>query len=224
MNRLRLSLAILIALGFCGPATAKPVPPADPASRDRAAPPAPARFDRVGAAARLERIAELVARSNAPNLVGEQRWNELLSTFRPGLIGCSTHRQFAVVVNKLLHRAGVSHFRYYTDADWSYWHLRAAFGNSPAARRVAYIGLFPQRINNRWFVRGILEGTPADGSAIGVGDEILSVNGEPYSPIRSFEGTAGKPTTITLARMPGAAYSVTLTPATGSLYEAMQNA
>ncbi|UCC28733.1 MAG: hypothetical protein JSU86_11085 [Phycisphaerales bacterium] len=173
---------------------------------------------------RLERIVELIDASNAPNLIGRERWGELLTLHRPKIERASSHRRFAEAVNALLKASGVSHFSYFTKDDWYYWHLVSTFDGGGRDTRVAHIGLFPQRIGTRWFVRGILEGSVADAANIRVGDELLTVDGRPFGPVRSFEGKEGKPVRLRLRRKPELIYNITVTPVKESLYEAVQRA
>jgi len=89
---------------------------------------------------------------------------------------------------------------------------------------VAHIGVFPQQIEGRWFVRGVLEGGPADRAGLLVGDELISVEKEPYSPIHSFLGTAGQTLTMKIRRRPELVLAIDLQPVRESLYGAMQRA
>lgn len=173
---------------------------------------------------RLERIAELIDASNVPNLIGRERWSELLILHRPKIEQASSHRQFAEAVNALLKASGVSHFSYYTKDDWHYWHLVSTFDRGGPDTQVTHIGLFPERIGMRWFVRGILEGSVADAANIRVGDELLTVDGRKFSPIRSFEGKEGKLVRLRLRRKPELIYNITVTPVKESLHEAVQRA
>ncbi len=174
--------------------------------------------------ARLERIVELIEASNTPNLIGQERWSKLLALHRPRIEQASSHRRFAEAVNALLKASGVSHFSYFTRDEWLYWHLVSTFDRGGPDTQVAHIGLFPQRIGARWFVRGILQGSVADATDIRVGDELLHVDGRPFSPIRSFEGKEGQPVQLRLRRKPGLIYNIVVIPVKESLHEAVQRA
>jgi carboxyl-terminal processing protease len=181
-------------------------------------------FDQVGPRERLSEIAELVEESGAVHHTGLDRWRSLLEGQRSAIEAAETHAQFAAAVNKVLKSTGVSHFKYLTDRDWAYWHLRSAFGGNTPERQAEHAGIFAERIGGRWFVRGLLEGSEAASKDMRIGDELLTVDGRPFSPIASFRGKAGKPTHIRLRRRPGLIYYVILTPVRDSLYEAMQKA
>ena len=75
--------------------------------------------------------------------------------------------------------------------------LRGVFGRS---RPYAGIGVFSARIDGRDFVDLLLEGYPADRAGLKVGDEIVSVDGAPYHPIRSFRGKGGRDAAVAIRR------------------------
>ncbi len=183
------------------------------------------RFAETGAEARFAQILKLVKKSNAPKLVGPERWDELVVSHRDRILRAESHSEFARAVNKLIKASGISHFKYYTDQDFAYWHARSAFGGGEESH-VAHIGLFPQKIEGRWFVRGVLEGSPASESniKIRVGDEIVSVDDRPYRNFAAFVGKAGQATTVVFRRSAALTYSVRITPRRGSLHESLQRA
>ncbi len=174
--------------------------------------------------ARLERVVELVEASRVPDLIGLEHWRELLTLHRPSIERASSRAQFAGAVNAMLKAAGVSHFHYFISDDWLYWHLASTFEEDGPETRIAHIGLFPQLIGGRWFVRGILKGSVADETDIRVGDELLTVDSEPFTPIRSFKGKGGTSVRVRLQRRPGLIYVVDVTPVKESLHDALQRA
>lgn len=176
------------------------------------------------AASRLGEILRKVKSSNAPELIGKARWSALVAEHREAIEACTTHETFAAAVNRLITDSGISHFRYYTDDDWAYWHLHGAFGSEGPESEIAHVGIFPQEIDGRWFVRGVLEDSPAEGLDIRVGDELVSVDGMPFEPVRSFRGRAGRPLTLTLRRRPGQEFDVQVVPTMESLHQATQRA
>ena len=172
---------------------------------------------------RLDRVIRLVDKSNAPNLIGRRRWRDLVALHRPLIERTLNHQEFAEAVNALFGATGLSHFHYYTDQDWFFWHLRSAFGGGSESH-ADHIGLMTEQIDGNWFVRGILEGSAATDSALRVGDELLSVDGRPFEPIGSFSGKAGKPVTVRVRRKPGLVLNVEIIPVRESLHDAVQRA
>ncbi len=180
------------------------------------------KFSPATTEARLGRILELVGDSNAPNLVGVRKWRTLIGQHREEIVSARTHRQFAAGVNRLIHDAGISHFGYYYDEQWKFWHMRGVFGGN--AGDVAHVGIIPERIDGRWHVRGILEGSPCDGVDVRVGDELVSVDGFTYQPVTAFAGTEGRSVRLRVRRKAGLTYNIDVVPVKESLYEAMQRA
>jgi len=181
------------------------------------------RFTPECAAKRFDRFVELAEASSAPSLIGEARWRELVAAYRPKVISAKTHEQFADGVDALIRDGGISHFDYVPDYDWSYWHLASFFGEENKYE-VAHIGLFPEKIDGRWFARGVFEGSVAQKAGILVGDQIVAVDGRPYAPIASFHGKEGTAVTVRVQRKPGEFHDFEVTPVKESLYHAMEHA
>jgi len=215
-------LALIVALAALfrfGSATSAEAPDGRGSAR-----PAAERFHEVGAAARWAEIDDRVEQSNAPPLVGPARWQAMSQTRTHDIEACVTHHDFARTVNDLFADTGVSHFHYYTERDWSYWHLLSVFFSDEPGVQVEHIGIVPERIAGRWFVGGILEGSPAESTRLRVGDELLSVDGEPYRPIASFRGRAGQQIHLTVRRRPRLSLEVAIVPVKESLHVAVQRA
>ncbi len=204
----RRTLSCVLLLVGAGPLVSAPVP----YSSDFAA---------------VERFADIesqIVGSNAMFLAGEGKVRNLLARHRETIESCSTHSSFAQAVNRLIGDIGLSHFHYYTDEDWQYWHLRSYSADDSSEHQVEHAGIIPQKLGTHWFVRGILEGSPADGKGLRLGDQLLSVDGAPYSPVKAFRGTAGRPVKVRVRRGPDRIHEVTLVPKKESLYAAMQRA
>jgi carboxyl-terminal processing protease len=103
-------------------------------------------------------------------------------------------------INLLLDELKTSHTVLLTPDDVDYYVLRGVFGRS---RPYAGIGVFTVRIDGHDFIDLLLEGYPADRAGLKVGDEIVSVDGAPYHPIRSFRGKAGKDVAVSIRRTEG---------------------
>ena len=172
--------------------------------------------------ARLDRIVELTEESNVPELVGSERWCELVDAYRPYIERAQCHCEFAEAVNALFRAGGISHFHYYTDDDWLYWLVRSTF--EAEEPEFEHIGLYTERIDGRWFVRGVLEGSPAAATRIRAGDELLLANGLPFEPVASFRGKEGQPVRLRIRRRPQLLYNIIVTPVKESLSKALERA
>ena len=87
----------------------------------------PRRFRSAAAPARLSEVLRAIDDSNAPSLIGGGRWSVLVAQHREAIESARSHALFAAAVNHLIADASVSHFAYYTDGDWDYWHVRSTF-------------------------------------------------------------------------------------------------
>jgi len=129
------------------------------------------------------------------------------------------------VINRMLAELKTSNTRFYTKNSPDYYNIldtsrvpsvmediRKIFDDG----RVSYtgIGVFTKTINGREFVRAVLEGGPAYRAGLKIGDQIISVDGVPYHPIKSFIGKAEKDVKIKIQSTPdvSSVKEVTVTP------------
>lgn len=121
--------------------------------------------------------------------------------------------QAAAAIDAMLDELGTSHTRYLTPDEPAYYVLGDLFRDVPVGEtiaerfpdgEVAYtgIGLFTQEVDGDVFVRGVVDGGPAERAGLLVGDRIVSVAGGPWHPIRPFVGRAGQAVAIAIQRNP----------------------
>lgn len=185
----------------------------------------PDTFDSTGPAARFANVLRIIDHWSGPEGVpNSHHWDALVATHREAIESADNHQAFSRALNRLFAESGVSHFAYYTDEDWSYWHLRGVFRRHRGDGAVEHIGIYPQEIDGRWFVRGVFEGSPAEAAGLKVGDELISVDGLPYAPVRSFLGRAGQDARLRVRRLPELYLQVDIVPVRESVYAAMERA
>ena len=107
-----------------------------------------------------------------------------------------------------------SHTGRFTPDEIDYYELAEVFHRTirnvknlfPPDGTVAYpgIGIVPQTIDGKRFVADVYDGGPAAASGVKLGDEILRVDGEPYTPIIAFEGKVGRRVNLEVRRAAGA--------------------
>ncbi len=140
-------------------------------------------------------------------------WQAMRDKYKPQAIKSKSSQEFAAVVNQMLAELRTSHTRFYTPDEQSYYQLIGIF--QPRDRKslnrlkpffskgkfeYTDIGIFTRAINGKTFVSAILDESPAIKAGIKVGDEILSVNNQPYQPVQSFALKAGQKVTIQIQR------------------------
>jgi C-terminal processing protease CtpA/Prc len=123
-------------------------------------------------------------------------------------------------IDRLIAALGVSHTGRYTPDQVDYYELSNVFRFPlrDLVRRqyprgeVVYegIGIASMVIDGHRFVTDVYDGAPAALAGVKAGDEILSVDGKPFSEIGSFGGKSGKPVALEVKHTADAA-PVTLT-------------
>lgn len=140
-------------------------------------------------------------------------WSALQDTYRPRVAQAESPQQVADVINQMLAELNTSHTQFYTPEEPAYYQLLGVF--LPRSSRLqeelakflpegksiySDIGIFTKMLNNKRFINAILDGSPAAEAGLLVGDELISVDGQPFHPIRSFAEKADQPVTITVRR------------------------
>ena len=136
-------------------------------------------------------------------------WAAMREKYRP-LAAAAADEERSVVINRLLDELAASHTRYYTPEDPAYYQLLDIFAG-PLRRelrrvfpdgQVMYpsIGIFTQRIGDKTFISGVLDGFPAAKAGLRVGDELLAADGTPYHPIRSLTAKVNQEVTLQVRR------------------------
>jgi carboxyl-terminal processing protease len=127
-------------------------------------------------------------------------WRARANAVRPSVLSAATAEDAVLKINALLAELKTSHTGLFTPDDYDYYALADILGPDPNLTELMSrrywgsgpyypgIGAFTRRIDGHHFVDGILEGSPADRAGLKYGDEILSVDGMPYSPIAVFRG------------------------------------
>lgn len=107
-----------------------------------------------------------------------------------------------------------SHTQYYTPDDPGYFDLLAIFETFlHRDPKTESLGLAALEQNGSWFVARVFAGGAADGSGIRRGDRLASLDGQPFHPVLSLKGKAGKAVDLQVqSRSGGELRTVRLTP------------
>ena len=132
-------------------------------------------------------------------------WRAMKQTYGPRAAAVESRAELSAVINTMLGELRTSHTRFYTPDEPAYFQLLGVFlpGNEDlrqalraaapdVAPRYRGIGIFTEEVDGQTFVRGVLEGGPAAEAGLRVGDRLLAVDGQPFHPLRSFDGEAGR--------------------------------
>jgi carboxyl-terminal processing protease len=135
-------------------------------------------------------------------------WRERAKAVRPSVVSAASAEDAVRQINALLAELKTSHTGLFTPDDYEYYVLPDILGSGRNLTELMSrhfwgsgpyypgIGAFTRQLDARHFVDGVLEGSPAERAGLKYGDEILSVDRMPYSPIAVFRGKIG--TTIEL--------------------------
>jgi carboxyl-terminal processing protease len=142
-------------------------------------------------------------------------WTAIKNKYQPQVVQANSTKEVAAVFNQMLSELETSHTSYYTQDAPAYYQLLGIFyarsTDLPKRLREIFpkgkfeytgIGLFTKDINGKTFIRAILDNSPAAKAGLKVGDEIISVDGKEYQPVRSFAGKAGQNVNILIQRSP----------------------
>ena len=115
-------------------------------------------------------------------------------------------------INRLLDSLQVSHIGLFTPDDLDYYELLGIFSPIftdklktmfPPDGIVKYpgIGIAPRLVNGHYYVAFVYADTPAERADILTGDELLTVDGQQYSPVKAFQGKIGKTVKLAIRRV-----------------------
>jgi carboxyl-terminal processing protease len=164
---------------------------------------------KIAQAREFARLFDAVVKTTAEafwdkDLLNAIGWEQRAAAARPGVIEARSLAEAARRINALLGELKTSHTGLLTPDDVDYYVLLDVFSGGRGLKEVAAerfkgegvryagIGLFSARVDGSDFVDAVLEGSPAERAGLKVGDEIVSVDGAPYHPIRSFRGKVGE--------------------------------
>jgi carboxyl-terminal processing protease len=158
--------------------------------------------------ARLELVAAAVEERFFQDPFERPDYLAAKQTAREAAKTCDDPQQFRDVVNRYLQTLNASHTYYLTPDDWEYYHLAAVFESLPDIQArfqnqpIAYpsIGVILQRQEQRWIVADILPGGPASLTDLRIGDVLLRVNNQPYTPVTVWWPLVDQATVLVVER------------------------
>lgn len=160
----------------------------------------------------FDEVWETVSEHFFPGL-NEVDWQSMREKYRPRAMQAQSKEEVATVINQMLAELKTSHTHFYTINEPAYYQLLGIFlpGNTELQEQLenvlpngkpeySGIGFFTKDIDGKTFVSAILDGSPAAVAGLLVGDQLLSVDGEPFQRLQSFAGKQGQPVTLLIQR------------------------
>jgi carboxyl-terminal processing protease len=157
-------------------------------------------FDGAG---ELQRVWELVNERFYRADFNGVDWPAAKEKYLPRAQAAKSWEELGPVINEMLGLLRTSHTNYYTAVDPEYYFLFGIFSTGPLAEvaqqrfpdgmvQFDSLGLFTRKVDGKWFVTGVLDGSPAAVAGVHRGNEIVSLNGQPFQPVRPLQGLAAK--------------------------------
>ena len=120
-------------------------------------------------------------------------WDEAKATAR-ATVGRMTDGMgdaaLVATANALLGSLGTSHTQLFSAEEQAFWAYRGIFGRSLDEPAMPHIGAWFMREGGRWRVTEVYEGSAAERAGLRRGDEMISADGGPFTPVRAFAGRA----------------------------------
>lgn len=140
-------------------------------------------------------------------------WPAMIERYEPAARRAKSDAELAEVINAMLGELHTSHTMYFTKQDPAYFQLLGVFSygrpDGPigalfpdGAVRYAETGIVAEEIEGKVFIKGLIDGMPAEVAGLRIGDEIVSVNGRPYRPRQSASRRPGPALTFEIQRSP----------------------
>lgn len=185
----------------------------------------PATADELAPAERIEEICATIRDHYVDETLGGLDWDAICIEYAARAETLTDPDGFTPLANEMLTRLGLSHTSYHSPREMSYYELvdlfftgrewpadlAAVFPNGHI--RVTSVGIVTREFDGRPHIIDILDGTPASTVDLLPGDEIISVDGDPFHQVESFQDKANVDVTITARRtLSGATHKVTVRP------------
>ncbi len=177
-----------------------------PSSRAEAPIAAPAARSEANASVDLAKLFDAVADTIDRKFVNERilkelDWQARAKAVRASVLSAATTAEAVDRINRLLAELKTSHTDLATPDDYRYYFTLDALLGSPETKDLIAekfwgvsgpyfpgIGAFTATVDGRHFIDAVLEGSPADAAGLKFGDEIVAVDGKPFTPIAAFRG------------------------------------
>ena len=112
-------------------------------------------------------------------------WSKMKSRYQPQAATAKSTEQLAAIINQMLRELNTSHTHFYTQKEPAYYQIAAIFRQwllkdlkpflPHGQLEYTGIGIYTEEIEDKTFIKAILNGSPAEKGRLKVGDQLLSV-------------------------------------------------
>ena len=171
--------------------------------------PAPAVFAAEDTPPLFDEIADTVAEQYCDVAFIQNEFPAIRQQHAPEGAAATNRPQFAAAVNAMLAKLGSSHTHYYTPDDAAYYQLISIFREHPAIRSAfdnhpplnyPSIGVETETRAGKIFAAAVFAGGPAAQAGVLRGDELLSIDGDPFTPVDSLRSRVDQTARLTVRR------------------------
>ncbi len=144
-----------------------------------------------------------------PNFNGVD-WPLLRAQYQPQAARANSTEQLAYIINQMLSQLHTSHTHFYTQNEPAYYQIAGIFRQfllkdlkpflPDGQLQYTGIGIETQEIDDKTFIKAIINGSPAHKAGLKVGDQLLSVDGQPFQAIQSFVAQADQEVRVLIQR------------------------
>jgi carboxyl-terminal processing protease len=127
-------------------------------------------------------------------------WENLVKSARSKIKPTSPDDHLEAVLNQLLDKLHASHTEFLSTADQEYWALESIFSGKVDGAPLQQIGAWYVNVGGKWFIRNAFEESPAALSGLLAGDEIVSVDNQPFEPVNSFRKSSQRTFSVQIKR------------------------
>ena len=130
-------------------------------------------------------------------LVARHFTEETRLRLRASVLSAPDVATLADSVNRFFDELHVSHTRMFTADDLEFYVYGSTWSPlRPDTLEVPHVGIQWARRGDEYVIRGLLEGYPAPRAGLHRGDVIVSANGRPFHPLRSFDDGGTRALTV----------------------------
>lgn len=147
---------------------------------------------------RWDAIADAIANRFYARKARQEEIDARLKKYAPLAKAATTEAEFKDVVDRMIAEFGDSHFAYYDEDDQGYYVMDGLVRREAAG--MPNLGVWLRPSPDGYTVSMVLEGTDGARAGLRKGDVILTVNGQPFTPVASLADKVGQTVRLALRR------------------------
>ena len=140
----------------------------------------------------------------------KEKMDRLLAKYGPAATAAKTRQDFSKSVNAMIDEFGDSHFDFATTEDQGFYFMDGITKQEKGVQ-MPHIGAWFDTSSGENVVQYVLNGTNGEKAGLRKGDVVLTIDGEPFTPVASLAPRVGKESKLAVKRG-GQRLELTVTP------------